>query len=103
MDDRSVAALAGAVSGGILGAGEIWLFSGLMEGVVKIHWRQMLPYWSIYLSVVVVVTGAELLYLYWTLLRAVARISSIAGLCLSDEEIEQVMAIGLVTGRFGSP
>ncbi len=98
-----VAALAGAVSGGILGAVEIWLFSGLMEDVATTHWRQMLPYWSIYLSIAVLATAAELLYLYWTLLRMVARISSIAGLCLSGEEIEQVIAIGLSRAALDLP
>jgi hypothetical protein len=41
------------------------------------------------------VSGAEIVFLYWLILRMVARISSVAGLCLSADEIDQVIARGL--------
>lgn len=89
-----MAAAAGAVSGGLLAAVEIGLFSGpaaLESGA----WRELLPRWSIYLAAAVVFSAVELIYLYWTLLRIVGRISTIAGLSLERGEIEQIMALGL--------
>jgi hypothetical protein len=98
-----VAALTGAISGSILAAVEIWLSGGMIEDVAVTHFREQLPYWSIYLSLAALVSGAELLYLYWFVLRMVARISAIAGLCLSAKEIEQVIARGLSRAAFEIP
>lgn len=89
----AVAAFTGAVSGTILGGLEIWLSAEMVEDATER--RGQLPYWSVYLSVAVLVSGAEILFLYWLVLRRVARISSIAGIRLSTEEIEQVIALGL--------
>ena len=55
----------------------------------------LLRYWSIYIGLAVLISGAEVLYLYWNVLREVARISSIAGLGLSSADIEEVTARGL--------
>jgi len=91
----AVAALTGAISGSILAVAEIWLSAEIVEAAAAARWREQLPYWSIYLSLAVLVSGAEILYLYWFALRMVARISSIAGLSLSTQEIEQMVARGL--------
>ncbi len=90
-----VAALTGGISGSILAAAEIWLSGGMIDVLRATHFREQLPYWSNYLSLAALVSGAEIFYLYWFVLRMVARISSIAGLCLSAQEIEQVIARGL--------
>jgi len=92
---KAVAALAGAISGALLGAVEIWLGPGVVQVTDSTRWREQLPYWSLFISLAVAVSGAEILYLYWFVLRAVARISSIAGLSLSAREIEQLIARGL--------
>lgn len=91
----AVAALAGAISGTILAGAEIWLGGEMAEGAEAAHWREQLPFWSIYLTLAVVVSGAEILYLYWFVLRMVARIGSTAGLSLATEDIEEVIARGL--------
>lgn len=91
----TVAALAGATSGVVLGGAEIWLSGATLDETGTAHWRQQLPYWSIYMSLAVLVSGAEILYLYYFVLRTVARISSIAGLSLTAREIEQLIARGL--------
>ena len=90
-----LAALAGAVSGGILGGVEMGLDRWLLGGVEAMSGGQLLTYWSIYIGLAVLISGAEVLYLYWNVLREVARISSIAGLRLSSADIEEVMARGL--------
>jgi hypothetical protein len=92
---KVMAALAGATSGAILGAAELWLGPDMLDVTDAARWREQLPYWSTFVSLAVLVSGAELLCLYWFMLRAVARISSIAGLSLSTEEVEQLVGRGL--------
>ena len=92
---KAVAALAGAISGAIIGAAEIWLGEGALDLTGAMPWRKQLPYLSIYVSLTVAVSGAEILYLYGYALEAVARISSLAGLSLSTREVEQLVARGL--------
>ncbi len=91
----AVAVLTGAVSGTILGGLEISLSSEMVDDPNANGWQTQLPYWSIYLTVAVAVSGGEILFLYWLVLRMVARISSLAGIRLSTQEIEQVIALGL--------
>jgi hypothetical protein len=90
----AIAAAAGAVSGGLLAVVEIGLFAG-PAALDADAWRELLPKWSIFLAAAVLFSGIELIYLYWTLLRIVGRISTIAGLSLERGEIEQIMALGL--------
>lgn len=99
----AVAALSGAVSGGILGGVEIWLHWGMVEEAGASDWRQQLPYWSVFLGLTVLVSGTEILFLYWFVLRMVARISSIAGLRLSNRGMERVIAIGLARSALDLP
>jgi hypothetical protein len=99
----AVAALAGAFSGSLLAAAEMWLSGAMIEGAEAAHWREQLPYWSIYLALALVVSGAEILYLYWYVLRVVARIGSTTGLRLSTEEIEHVIALGLLRAGLELP
>jgi hypothetical protein len=97
-----LAALSGAVIGGILGLLEFGFRSWMMEAGPA-GWQEQLPYWTVYMIVAVLVSGAEILYLYWLVLRNVARIGSIAGLGLSSEDIEHVMAVGLTRAALGLP
>ena len=92
---KTVAALAGATSGAVLGLAEIWVGPGVLEFTDATWWREQLPDWSLFVGLAMLVSGAEILYLYWFVLRAVARISSIAGLNLSTQEVEQLVARGL--------
>lgn len=92
---KTVAALAGATSGAVLGAVEIWLGPGVLMVTDATEWREQLPYWSLFVSLTVLVSGAEILYLYGFVLRSVARITSMAGLSLSSQEVEQLIARGL--------
>jgi hypothetical protein len=99
----ALAAGAGALSGGVLGAAEIALYGRLVEETGASTWSQQLPYWWRYLTLSVLVSAVELLAMYWTILRAVARIGSIAGLRLSGQEIEDVIALGLSRAALDLP
>jgi hypothetical protein len=89
------ACLAGAISGGILGTSELVVRNQMGEGFNIADWQRQLPYWVVYLAVALFVSGIEILFLYWNILRAVSRASSIAGVGMSGSEVEEVMARGL--------
>lgn len=96
-----LAAFSGMVSGALIGGLEIWLnftFTDTGES-----WARWLEYWVIFLVVSVLISAIEILFLYWVVLWRVARISNIAGLRLSDPEVEQVVAIGLSRSALDIP
>lgn len=95
------AALAGAVSGALIGGSEIWLRDPLLDepaGYLA-QWR----YWVAYGAIALVVSVAEIAVLYWTMLRKAARIGAIAGLGLGSGELEQVLAVGLSRAALEMP
>jgi hypothetical protein len=99
-----LAALSGAISGGILGGVEIWLNHQLFEEMKVTDWWQQIQYWSIFTGLTVLVSGIEIVFLYWNLLHAVARIGSLAGLHLSTQsEDSEVVAIGLALAALDLP
>lgn len=89
------ACLAGAISGGILGTSELIVRNQLGQGFSFSEWDRQLPYWIAYLAVALFVSAIEILFLYWNLMRAVSRASSIAGVGMSGSDLEEVMARGL--------
>jgi hypothetical protein len=66
-------------------------------------WERQLELWGIHLAVALVVSGVEILFLYWNTLRAVSRASAIAGVGLSGSELEEVMARGLTRAALDLP
>jgi hypothetical protein len=102
----AVAAIAGAISGTVIGAAEIafdrWLRSPASGGGGA-SWLDDWSYWVAYVGVALVVSAVEVLYLYWSVLRTVARTSGIAGLGLSTSDIERVMAVGLSRAALEMP
>ena len=98
-----LAALSGAVVGGVLGFLEIGFRTWMLEEGAASGWREQIPYWTAYMAVTVLVSGVEILYLYWLVLRSVARIGSIAGLSLSTGDIEHVIGVGLSRAALDLP
>jgi hypothetical protein len=97
------ACLAGTISGGILGASEMVVRRLLVDDMDSANWQEQLPYWSVYLAVALVVSGIEILFLYWNTLRAVARNSAIVGVATSGAELEEAMARGLSRAALDMP
>jgi hypothetical protein len=95
------AALAGALSGAVIGGAEIGFREPLLDDTGG--WRGQLPYWLTYLGVALVVSLVEVLALYWMMLLRVGRISAIAGLGVGSQDIEQVMAVGLSRAALEMP
>ncbi len=97
----ALAALTGVLSGAIIGGTEIGLRGWLDQDAAG--WGPTLSYWSVFMGVSVVVSGVEILFLYWNVLRVAAALSSIAGLRISDEEVDHVVATGLSRGALELP
>jgi len=96
-----LAAVSGIASGALIGGLEIWLNFTITD--TDESWRRWLEYWAIFLGVSVAISAVEIVFLYWVVLWRVARITSIAGLRLSEHEVEQVIAIGLSRSALDLP
>lgn len=97
------AALSGAVSGALLAVGELGLVAWFGEdrggGSLLDQW----PFWSLYLGSALVVSAAEIAFLYWRILVEVARVGSLTGLDLDREETEKMMGLGLSRAALDLP
>ncbi|AHF00071.1 LBF_2804 family protein [Thioalkalivibrio paradoxus] len=96
-----LAALSGMISGALIGGLEVWLNVTMPDASES--WARWIEYWVIFLAGSILVSVVEILFLYWVVLRRVARITSIAGLHLSEQEIDQVIAIGLSRSALDMP
>jgi hypothetical protein len=96
-------AAAGAISGTIAGLAEISIRWWLAPDLDDLSWRDQFPYWAAYTGVVVVVSGIEILFLYWTALRGVGKISSIAGLRISSNAKDARMGEALARAALEFP
>ncbi len=98
-----LAFVAGAISGAILGGTEIFVRQGYLEGMEGLDWREQLPYWAAFTGLALVVSGIEILFLYWNALRSVGRICHIAGLPLGGNHMGEFMARGLARAALEFP
>jgi hypothetical protein len=99
----ALAALSGTISGTVIAVIELWLRAVLVDDMDTAGWRELVPYWGAYLLLAGVVTGVEIVYLYWLVLRRVAWISAIAGVGLSERSPEQLLAVGLSRAALDIP
>lgn len=88
-----LAALAGIVSGGIIGGTEVWIRQGAFDG--DIGWREQLPYWIGFFAFASVISAIEIAYLYAVALNGIARVTGRSGLALGGDGYPQHFARGL--------
>ncbi|MBS0003423.1 MAG: hypothetical protein KFF45_10150 [Thioalkalivibrio sp.] len=96
-----LAAVSGIASGALLGGLEIWLNETITD--TDVSWLRWLEYWALFLGISIVISAVEIVFLYWVVLWRVARVTSIAGLRLSEPQVEQVIAIGLSRSALDLP
>ena len=72
------AALAGILSGAVIGGMEWYMRQEMAGGMQDMTLREQLPYWAGFFMVAGVVSAIEILFLYWNALRGVLSISRIA-------------------------
>jgi hypothetical protein len=97
-----VAAAAGATSGALIGIVEI-IYRDELSLDSASDWIDNWQIWALYFGVAAVVSGIEILLLYWWVLRRAARVGSVAGLGLSKHEFEKVIALGLSRAALEMP
>jgi hypothetical protein len=94
------AALAGVVSGAVLGGAEILIWTSEPQLTL---WREQLPNWGVFLGLALVVSGAEVFFFQRKALNGAGRISSIAGLRLLRDDPGTVVARGLLRAALELP
>ncbi len=90
-----LSALAGIVSGGLIGGAEIWMRQGIFDGMEDVGWREALPYWGAFYAFAGVVSAVEIALLYALALIGIARVTQHSGLPLSSGEGHSLFAHGL--------
>lgn len=100
-----LSALAGAASALLIGGLDILLRGRFLGGSEPelARWADELPYWSWFLGLTVAISLAEILAMYWLLLRAVAGISDVAGLSFSRPAFESALMTGLSRAALDIP
>ncbi len=98
-----LSALAGIVSGGLIGGGEIWMRQGLFDGMEDVGWREALPYWTAFYAFAGVVSAVEIVLLYALALSGIARVAWHAGLPLARGDGRGLLAHGLARAGLEFP
>jgi hypothetical protein len=80
----ALAALAGIVSGGLIGGAEVYVRQVLLDGE-DVDWRESLPYWTVFFVFAGAVSAVEVALLYVLALFGIARVTEHSGLPLSRE------------------
>lgn len=74
------AAVAGIISGSLIGGGEWWMKAIAVDGWSEMSLGEQMPYWIAYYAAAGVITAIEIGFLYWNSLRGVTHITRLAGL-----------------------
>lgn len=74
-----LSALAGIVSGGLIGGAEVWLREVVLAGSDAV-WQETMHYWAAFYAFVGVVSAIEIALLYLMTLRGIARLTRHSGL-----------------------
>ena len=100
----ALAALAGIVSGGVIGGAEVWMRQGLFDGDMEdLGWREALPYWAAFYAFAGVISAVEIALLYAVALVGIARITQQSGLPLSRGEGHGLLAHSLARAGLEFP
>ncbi len=97
------AAAAGIVSGGIIGGGEVYMRVVMLDGMEDLPWQTQLYYWTIFFAFAGVVSAVEIVFLYWTALRAIARTTQVSGVVLGSGAYADLTARGLARAALEFP
>lgn len=100
-----LSALAGLISGGLIGGTEIWMRHAVLGGMNGVDWQDALPYWSAFYAFVGVISAVEIAVLYALALKGIARVTQLSGLKLSRGDGPRLFSHSLarVALEFPSP
>jgi hypothetical protein len=97
-----LSAVAGIISGGIIGGSEVWLRLTVIdddEAGLLDHWQ----IWAWFFAFAGLVSAIEIAFLYWISLRSVVRIACLSGLELGHSGYPALFARGLARGALEFP
>jgi len=100
-----LSALAGLISGGLIGGAEIWMRNTVLDGMNGADWQNALPYWSAFYVFVGVISAVEITLLYALALKGITRVAQLSGLQLSRGAAPRLFSHSLarVALEFPSP
>jgi len=98
-----VSAMAGLISGGLIGGAEVWMRHGIFNGMEDVGWRESLPYWTAFYLFAGVVSAAEIALLYALALIGIVRVTKHAGLPLSRGDGRGLFAHSLARAALEFP
>ncbi len=98
------AAIAGIISGGIIGGVEVWIRLGIFDGQMdQVGWREQLPYWVGFFAVAGVISAIEIAALYATAIRGVGKLSNTSGIGLRTAGHSELLSRGLARAALEFP
>jgi len=98
------AAMAGIVSGGIIGGMEVYvrlvIFDGNMD---ELGWRETMPYWIGLFAIAGVISAIEIVFLYALAIRGIAQLSTRSGIILGNVGYSDLFGRGLARAALEFP
>ena len=98
-----LSALAGIISGGMIGGAEIWMRQGIFDGMEDVGWREALPYWTVFYIYAGAVSAVEIVLLYALAMSGIAQVTRHSGLPLSRDDGHGLLAHGLARAGLEFP
>jgi len=99
----ALSALAGIVSGALIGGTEVWMRYGIFDGMDDVGWREAWPYWAGFYAFAGVISAVEIALLYGLALNGIARITQHSGLPLSRRDGQGLLAHSLARAAMEFP
>ncbi|TVR56033.1 MAG: hypothetical protein EA421_04975 [Gemmatimonadales bacterium] len=100
------AAVAGIVSGSIIGGVETWMHLGVLDGdsdAGDAGWREQLPIWAGFFAFAGVISAVEILFLYVLTIRGAAKLSNRSGIALGHDGYPALFGLGLARAALDLP
>ncbi|CAN5634767.1 hypothetical protein BH23PSE1_BH23PSE1_11410 [soil metagenome] len=98
-----LAALAGIISGGMMGGMEIWIREVPLGGEENGDWQEALPWWLGFFAVAGVISAIEIAFLYYLAIRGIAQVTGPTGLALGGAGYPGLHASSLARGALEFP
>ena len=98
-----LAALAGIISGGLIGGAEVWMRQSVFDGMEDVGWRESWPWWVGFYAFAGLVSAVEIVALYALALTGIARVTRHSGLPLSRDDGNGLFAHSLTRAALEFP
>lgn len=99
----ALAAVAGIISGGLIGGTEIWTREFLASNVTGVGWRATAPYWAVFFLFTGLVSAVEIALLYMLALGGATRIAQHSQVARSSDVRNELLAHGLARAALEFP